>query len=153
MRLASGLLIILVGLQLAFNWHVLTAIEKTGARLWRQIAPAAKGLVPVESFAQALGLGLIWGFLPCGLVYSMLLLAASTADPVAGGIVMLAFGLGTMPAMIATGLSASKLAQFMSRKRLGAGILIVLLGIATIAMPVMQLTGSQNHSMQEHGGS
>lgn len=152
-RLASGLLIILVGLQLAFDWRILSPLETAGARLWRRIAPAAKSLVPVESAAQAVGLGMVWGFLPCGLVYSVLLLAASTANAAAGGLVMLAFGLGTMPAMIATGLSASKLAGFMNRKRRGAGILIVLIGVATIAMPVMKLTGSQDHSMQEHGGS
>ena len=105
---------------------------------------------------QALGLGLIWGWLPCGLVYSVLLLAATTTDAAAGGLVMLAFGIGTMPAMIATGVSASKIAQFMSGKRVGAGLLIVVLGLATIAMPVMKLTqsgdsmdhGSHGHMMQ-----
>ena len=145
-RLASGILIILVGLQLAFNWRILAPLESAGARIWQRIAPAAKGLVPVETNVQALGLGLIWGWLPCGLVYSVLLLAATTAEPMNGGLLMIAFGLGTMPAMIATGLSASKLAQFMSRRRVGVGLLIVLLGVATIAMPVMKLTGSQDHS-------
>ena len=75
----------------------------------------------------------------------MLLLAATTAQPAGGGLVMIAFGLGTMPAMVATGVSASKLAQFMSGKRMGAGLLIVLLGLATIAMPMMKLTGTQGH--------
>lgn len=149
-RLASGILIILIGLQLAFNWRILAPLETAGAKIWRRIAPAAKGLVPVDSSLQALGLGLIWGWLPCGLVYSVLLLAATTAEPASGGLVMIAFGLGTMPAMIATGLSASKLARFMSRKRVGIGLLIVLLGLATIAMPVMKLTGSQDHSMHQH---
>ena len=106
--------------------------------------------MPVETSAQALGLGFIWGLLPCGLVYSVLLIAATTTEPVDGALVMLAFGLGTMPAMVATGLSASKLAQFMSGKRLGAGLLIVLIGIATIAMPVIKLSGSQGHA--GHGG-
>jgi len=148
-RLASGILIILVGLQVAFGWRILSAVENAGARLWRRIAPAAKGLVPVETLVQALGLGLIWGLLPCGLVYSVLLIAASTAEPVHGGLVMIAFGLGTMPAMVATGVSASKLARFMSRKRMGAGLLIVLLGIATIAMPVMKLSSSDEP--MQHG--
>ena len=149
-RLASGILIILIGLQIAFNWRILAPLETAGAKIWQRIAPAAKGLVPVETSVQALGLGLIWGWLPCGLVYSVLLLAATTAEPANGGLVMIAFGLGTMPAMIATGLSASKLARFMSRKRVGIGLLIVLLGLATIAMPVMKLTGSQDHSMHQH---
>jgi sulfite exporter TauE/SafE len=144
-RLASGLLIVLVGLQLAFGWRILAPLENAGARLWKRIAPAAKSLVPVNSIPQAFGLGLIWGWLPCGLVYSVLLLAATTAEPGGGGLVMIAFGLGTMPAMVATGVSASKLAQFMSGKRMGAGLLIVLLGLATIAMPVMKLAGTQGH--------
>jgi len=152
-RLASGILIILVGLQLAFNWRLLAPLETAGAKIWQRIAPAAKGLVPVETLPQALGLGLIWGWLPCGLVYSVLLLAATTTDAAAGGLVMVAFGIGTMPAMIATGVSASKIAQFMSGKRLGAGLLIIVLGLATIAMPVMKLTssgGGMNHSHESH---
>lgn len=151
-RLASGLLIILVGLQVAFNWRILSVVENAGASLWRRVAPAARGLVPVETLLQALGLGLIWGLLPCGLVYSVLLLAATTAEPTSGGLVMVAFGLGTMPAMIATGVSASKLAQFMSSKRVGVGLLIVALGIATIAMPVMKLSSpadSMQHGMHQ----
>lgn len=150
-RLASGFLIILVGVQLAFNWQLLAPLEHAGAKLWKRIAPAAKGLVPVRNNAQALGLGLIWGWLPCGLVYSVLLLAATTANPADGGLVMVAFGLGTMPAMLATGLSASKLAQFMSGKRIGAGLLIILLGVATIAMPLTKLAGTQDHA--GHGTS
>mgnify|MGYP000479426361 FL=1 len=151
-RLASGALIIFVGLQLAFGWRILTPLENAGARLWKRIAPAAKGLVPVNTIPQAFGLGLIWGWLPCGLVYSVLLLAATTAEPAGGGLVMVAFGLGTMPAMIATGVSASKLAQFMSRRRVGAGLLIIALGLATIAMPVMKLSHSgepMQHDMQQ----
>ncbi|MDJ0708802.1 MAG: sulfite exporter TauE/SafE family protein [Woeseiaceae bacterium] len=151
-RLASGILIILVGAQLAFNWRILGPLENAGAKIWQRIAPAAKGLVPVDTMLQALGLGLIWGWLPCGLVYSVLLLAATTTDPMAGGFVMVAFGLGTMPAMIATGVSASKIAQFMSGKRLGAGLLIIVLGLATIAMPVMKFTSSGGGMDHSHSG-
>ncbi|MDH3490594.1 MAG: sulfite exporter TauE/SafE family protein [Gammaproteobacteria bacterium] len=143
-RLASGLLIVIVGLQVAFNWRFLAPVEKAGAKIWQRIAPAAKGLLPVTSIPKALGLGLLWGWLPCGLVYSVLLLAATTANAVNGGLVMLAFGLGTSPAMIMTGLSASKLAQFMSRKQLGAGLLIILLGLLTLAMPVMKFSASRD---------
>ena len=151
-RLASGILMILVGLQLAFGWRILAPIETAGAKIWNRIAPAAKGLVPVETLVQALGLGLIWGWLPCGLVYSVLLLAATTTEPASGALVMLTFGLGTMPAMIATGVSASKLAQFMNRRRLSAGLLIVLIGIATIVHPVMKLTSSGGGMDHAHHG-
>jgi len=149
-RFASGLLIVIVGLQVAFGWRFLAPLEKAGAHIWNRIAPAAKGLLPVTSLPKALGLGLLWGWLPCGLVYSVLLLAATTANPFAGGLVMIAFGIGTMPAMIATGISASRLSQFMSRKRLGAGLLIVVLGVLTLAMPVMKFAASNDSAPHSH---
>ena len=149
-RLASGVLIIIVGLQVAFNWRALTALENLGAVVWNRVAPRAKGLLPANTLFKAAGLGLIWGWLPCGLVYSALLLAATTAAPVSGALVMICFGIGTLPAMIASGLSASKLAAFMSRNRLGAGLLIVLLGIATLAMPILGLFGTSESGAHMH---
>ncbi|MBT8089216.1 MAG: sulfite exporter TauE/SafE family protein [Gammaproteobacteria bacterium] len=150
-RFASGLLIVIVGLQVAFNWRFLAPVEKAGAKIWQRIAPAAKGLLPVTNLPRALGLGLLWGWLPCGLVYSVLLLAATTASAVNGGLVMLAFGLGTSPAMIMTGLSASKLSQFMSRKRRGAGLLIIVIGLLTLAMPIMKFSsGSDDATHSQH---
>ena len=145
-RLASGLLIIVIGLQVAFNWRLLAPLEKIGAAIWNRLTPHARGLIPATSISSATGLGLIWGWLPCGLVYGALLLAATTADPVGGGLVMIAFGLGTMPAMIATGLSAAKLSAFMSRNHLGAGLLIVVLGAATLAMPLSKLLAEDAHT-------
>jgi len=149
-RFASGLLIVVVGLQVAFGWRFLAPVEKAGGQLWTRIAPAAKGLLPVTSTPKALGLGLLWGWLPCGLVYSVLLLAATTANALHGGLVMIAFGIGTMPAMIMTGISASRLAQFMSRKRLGAGLLIVLIGALTLAMPVMKFAAGADNATHGH---
>jgi sulfite exporter TauE/SafE len=65
---------------------------------------------------------------------------------------MTAFGVGTMPAMILTGMSASRLSQFMSRRRMGAGLLIVLIGVLTLAMPVMKFSGDPDNAMHsEHG--
>jgi sulfite exporter TauE/SafE len=150
-RLASGLLIVAVGLQVAFSWRFLAPVENAGAKIWQRVAPAAKGLLPVTTIPKALCLGLLWGWLPCGLVYSVLLLAATTASAVDGGLVMLAFGAGTSPAMIATGISASKLSQFMSRRRMGAGLLIILLGLLTLAMPVMKFSeGPDDRTHSQH---
>ena len=152
-RLVAGGIIILIGLQIAFNFRALNILERAGSTVWERISPLAGRLLPVNSLPRALGLGLLWGLLPCGLVYSVLLLAATTAEPTSGGLVMVAFGLGTMPAMIATGISASKLAQFMNGKRFGAGLLIVLLGLATIAMPVMKFTSSDEQMDHSQHGS
>jgi sulfite exporter TauE/SafE len=145
-RLLSGIVIILVGLKVAFDLKLLAVVERMGATLWSRIAPAAKGLVPVTSLPRALGLGLIWGWLPCGLVYSVLLIAATSANIAHGAMIMAAFGLGTMPAMVMTGLGAAKLSNLMRRKsaRVGLGLLIVVMGLLTIAMPVLR------QQMQHH---
>jgi sulfite exporter TauE/SafE len=144
-RLASGLLIIIVGLQVAFNWRLLAPIERVGAVIWNRLAPHARGLIPATTVLSAAGLGLIWGWLPCGLVYGALLLAATTADPVGGGLVMIAFGLGTMPAMVLSGLSAARVAAFTGRNRVAAGLLIAVLGVATMALPLMGMLAEDAH--------
>jgi sulfite exporter TauE/SafE len=140
-RLLSGAIIILVGLKVAFDSRILNIIEKMGAILWSRIAPVAQKLVPVTSVPKALGLGLVWGWLPCGLVYSVLLIAATSAQPIQGAFVMIAFGLGTLPAMLLTGLGAANVSAFMRRRetRLGMGLLIISLGVLTIAMPASRL--------------
>ena len=140
-RLLSGALIILVGLKVAFDSRILNIIEKMGTTLWSRIAPVAQRLVPVTSVPKAFGLGLVWGWLPCGLVYSVLLIAATSAQPIQGAFVMIAFGLGTLPAMLLTGLGAANVSAFMRRRetRLGMGLLIISLGVLTIAMPASRL--------------
>jgi sulfite exporter TauE/SafE len=117
---------------------LLNVVERMGGNLWSRIAPAAKKLVPVTSLPRAFGLGLLWGWLPCGLVYSVLMIAATSAQSAAGAVTMIAFGIGTMPAMVLTGLGAARLSEFMRRRstRLGMGLLIVVLGLLTIAVPL-----------------
>lgn len=140
-RLASGLLIILVGLQIAFDWRLLEFLERGGGAVWRRIAPSARSLLPVTSAPKALALGFLWGWLPCGLVYSALLIAGTSGEALNGAAVMAVFGLGTLPAMLLTGLGAAELQAFMARTwaRRGAGLLVVLMGVVTLWMPLMKL--------------
>ena len=148
--LITGTVIILIGLQVAFNWRLLNPLERMGAVLWQKLAPVAKHFVPVTSVPRAMGLGLLWGWLPCGLVYSVLLIAATSAAPLAGATTMLAFGIGTMPAMVLTGVGAAQLSAFMRRRaaRLGLGLVIVAPGVLTVAMPVSRwLSAGQHHAM------
>lgn len=139
-RMLSGVIIILVGLKVAFDLRFLNPIERMGSTLWARISPAAKRLVPVTNLPRALGLGVVWGWLPCGLVYSVLLIAATSAKPTDGAMIMVAFGIGTMPAMLMTGLGAAQMARMLQRKgaRIGLGLLIVVLGLLTIAMPLLK---------------
>jgi sulfite exporter TauE/SafE len=142
-RLLSGCIIILVGLKVAFNLRILNVIERMGGSLWSKIAPAAQRLLPVDSLPKAFGLGLVWGWLPCGLVYSVLMIAATSAEPLAGGLTMIAFGVGTMPAMVMTGIGAARMSTMLRRKgaRLGLGMLIVVLGLLTVSMPLTRVIG------------
>ena len=149
-RMLSGIIIILVGLQVAFNLRALRVIERMGGTLWAKIAPAAQKLLPIDSLPKAFGLGLIWGWLPCGLVYSVLMIAATSANPVGGAATMVAFGIGTMPAMMLSGLGAARLGVFMQRRgaRVGFGLLVVAMGLLTIAMPVSKIVATTaSHSM------
>lgn len=147
-RIASGLIIVLVGLQVAYGLRLLGPLERVGAAIWSAIAPRARRLLPATTVGRALSLGLAWGWLPCGLVYSALLLAATSANAILGGVTMIAFGIGTMPAMIASGLGALRLSELVSRNRLGAGWLIVILGLLTLALPVLTTLGI----IGSHGG-
>jgi sulfite exporter TauE/SafE len=148
-RIVGGLVIILVGLQIAFDIKLLSPLEQAGSVLWAKIAPAAKRLVPVRSMPAALALGLLWGWLPCGLVYSVLLIAAASGNAADGALTMTFFGIGTLPAMILTGVGSLKLSQLTRKSgiRTAAGLLLLALGMLTIASPLSDLfTDTDNHS-------
>ena len=151
-RLVAGLVIVLMGVQIAFGWQLLAPVEKAGSHLWRLVSPLTKRVLPVTSAARAIGLGLLWGLLPCGLVYSMLLVAMAGSDPLHGATVMIAFGIGTTPAMLVTGLGAASLSRLLSNKRraLVAGLLLVAIGVATMAMPAAKLLGPASGGHEHH---
>ena len=106
-------------------------LEKLGGRLWRKIEPFGRKLIPVTNLSQAFLFGMIWGWLPCGLVYASLALAASAGDPAKGALTMTAFGLGTLPAVMGVGIMTNWLVRLsrMRRFRHVAGIIMVLLAL------------------------
>lgn len=137
LRIVAGLLLISMGLYLGGWWSGLTRIEALGRGLWRHIQPAARRLLPVTSLPRALLLGALWGWLPCGLVYSTLLWAASQGNALDSGVLMLAFGLGTWPVLLATGLAAERLTALLRRRgvRMTGGLLVILFGLWTLPGP------------------
>jgi uncharacterized protein len=152
LRIVAGLLLICMGLYLAGWWSGLTRIEALGRGLWRHIQPLAKRLLPVTSLPQALLLGALWGWLPCGLVYSTLLWAASQGSAIDSGLLMLAFGLGTLPVLIASGLAAQRLNQWLRQRsvRMAGGVLVIIFGLWTLPGPHQAwLMGHAGHSMQQ----
>lgn len=129
LRMLTALLILLVGLRLLLSWDALAFLEKAGARLWRRVAPLAAGAARVPGLSGRALLGLCWGLLPCGLVYTLLLTAASTGQAIPGAAVMLAFGMGTLPALLGLTLWAPTLAGLVQERRYrqlaGAGMVLL----------------------------
>lgn len=137
MRVLAALLLISMGLYLAGWWSGLTRIESLGRGLWRHMQPVANRLLPVSSLPRALLLGALWGWLPCGLVYSTLLWAASQGNATHSALLMLAFGLGTWPVLLATGLAAERTSALLRKRgvRVTGGLLVILFGLWTLPGP------------------
>ncbi|RBW65918.1 sulfite exporter TauE/SafE family protein [Vibrionales bacterium C3R12] len=109
LRFLAAIFMILLAFYIGRWWHGLLVIEKLGQKLWKFISPAGKSLLPLKSSVHALPFGFIWGWLPCGLVYSTLTWSAVSGSAFDGAIIMLSFGLGTLPAMLLIGIGASYL--------------------------------------------
>lgn len=127
----ANLMLILLGLYLAGLGAAVTRIERLGATLWRGIQPWSRRLLPVTRPSQAFALGALWGWLPCGLVYSALISALASGGAIPGAFTMLAFGLGTLPNLLAMGLFARQLQGFVRNPwvRRIAGLLVAGFGI------------------------
>ena len=137
LRALAGLVLIGAAIGILFKWRPLAHIEQLGGRLWRHIAPLSRNL-SADRLSGSLLLGMLWGWLPCGMVYSMLLVAALAGTPAKGAATMLCFGLGTLPAILSAGLaSAQILSLSVGRQRLNAvfGSLLLALGIMTVIAP------------------
>jgi sulfite exporter TauE/SafE len=122
------------GLYIAGWFPRFAYIEKIGSRLWKQLEPYGRKLIPVSSRTQAYLFGMIWGWLPCGLVYAALALAATSGDIVRSGMTMLAFGLGTLPSVMGVGIMTEVLTKLsrMERAKQAIGLFLVLIALAAV---------------------
>ncbi|MDD5330365.1 MAG: sulfite exporter TauE/SafE family protein [Sulfuricella sp.] len=129
--LVANLMLVFLGLYLAGLSHAVVQIERLGGAIWQYLQPYTRKLLPVRSVGQAFGLGALWGWVPCGLVYSLLVTAMSSGSAARGGAIMLAFGVGTLPNLLAMGYFARQLKSFMQHKgvRLAAGLLVAGFGV------------------------
>lgn len=118
LQLMAGAMLILMGLYIAQWLPLLAHIERAGRPIWAAMAPLRQRFLPIDTTGKALGAGMLWGWLPCGLVYSTLTWALASADPVEGGLIMAGFGLGTLPALVVMGAAADKIAQITQKKQL-----------------------------------
>ncbi len=141
LRVTAGLLLIAMGLYLADWWRGLTTLETLGRYLWVYLQPLGKPLMPVNSIPKALLLGALWGWLPCGLVYAALATAMTQPVPLVAASSMLAFGLGTLPAVLAAGFAAQQLARALQHRQLRSGLALI-----AIVFGIWTIWGGLGHS-------
>ena len=129
--LLANLMLIALGFYLLGLTRALAFTERAGQRLWRRLQPLTKRYLPARNVRQAFPLGLLWGWLPCGLVYSALASALTAGSAGRGAALMLAFGLGTLPNLLLAGIVLARLNEFVRRPwvRTVSGLLVLGFGI------------------------
>lgn len=152
-RILLGGILMVIGLAMC-GLPLFNQLEKVGMRFWQQLAPLRKKVFPLDSLGKALVAGLLWGFLPCGLVYGALMMAmvsgtAGSQSPLNGAILMFVFGLGTLPMLLATQTIVDKLRQAIGKfhlRQVNGGLLMVA-GALIIAMPMLMHAMHSGHEM------
>jgi len=154
LRLLAGLLLVAMGLYVAGWWRGLTRLEALAMPLWHRLQPFASRLLPVHSLTGSVALGAIWGWLPCGLVYSTLAWATTSGSAVVAALGMLAFGLGTLPAMLGMTVLGERLGRLRRAAtfRYAAGVMLILFGVWT-AWAAVPLHSTGEHHAHHHGPS
>ncbi len=132
LRFIAVVLMVGLGLYLAGWWRSFAVVERMGLPLWKRLEPYAQRLLPVTSVVQAALLGLVWGWLPCGLVYAAIPLAFSADSWLEGGAVMMAFGIGTLPTLLTMGAFAGLVTRFVRRLWVRRAAGLAILGFAVV---------------------
>ena len=127
----ANVMLVMLGLYLAGIWHAVVYIERVGSFVWKRLQPFMGKLLPVKSIPRAFVVGTLWGWLPCGLVYSVLVSALASGNALHGAMLMLAFGLGTLPNLLAMGFFAQNLKFWLQKQytRFAAGMLVAGFGV------------------------
>ncbi|MFC6440088.1 sulfite exporter TauE/SafE family protein [Bowmanella sp. JS7-9] len=126
--LLSGVMLVLLGLYIGNWWRGLTHLEQLGSVLWKRLAPLSRALLPVKHLPQAYLYGVVWGWLPCGLVYSTLSWSMASGSSVDGALVMVFFGVGTLPALLTVSLLGVQLNEWVKQ-----ALIRSLIGLSLVA--------------------
>ncbi|TFV96580.1 sulfite exporter TauE/SafE family protein [Oxalobacteraceae bacterium OM1] len=130
----ANLMLVALGLYLMDVWHGVTRVEAAGKLLWSRLQPLLKHVMPADTPGKVFLLGTLWGWVPCGMVYSVLLTAMMSGSAASGAAVMMAFGLGTLPMLLALGLFGARLKTFASQRpvRVIGGAIVLAFGLLGI---------------------
>jgi sulfite exporter TauE/SafE len=133
LQLISAGIMASAGLYIAGWFPRFAYIEKVGTHFWKKIEPYGRKLIPVKNRTQAYLFGMVWGWLPCGLVYAALTLAATAGDVSKSALTMLAFGLGTLPAVMGVGIMTHVLTRLSRMQRFKQAIGLFMIVLALLA--------------------
>ncbi|MDN3454021.1 MULTISPECIES: sulfite exporter TauE/SafE family protein [unclassified Psychrobacter] len=154
-RILLGLVLVFVGVTM-LGAPFLNKLERFGMRFWQYLSPLRQKVFPLNTFPRALTAGLLWGFLPCGLVYGALLIAVVAHNPLSGAALMFVFGLGTIPMLVAThetvGWLRDKIGRFRLRQLNGAVMVLSGLAVAVVPMVMASMHGGHGdgHAQMDH---
>lgn len=137
LRAAVGVVLVFAGLRMLDRNGRLGFLGKPGATLWGVLRPLQRGLLPADNSGKRIALGMLWGWMPCGLSTTLLAAAWLQGDAVNGALTMAAFGLGTLPVMLPLTWSGVRIGQRLQQRafRTAAATLIVAAGLLTISAP------------------
>lgn len=132
---AANLVLVGMGLYLTGALRSVAVLEVAGQGLWRTLRPLASRLLAADRFGRAFAAGMVWGWVPCGMVYGVLIAALVSGSALDGAALALAFGLGTLPNLLALGWSAHAARRWLSNRavRIAAGLLVIAFGLAGLA--------------------
>jgi uncharacterized protein len=133
LQLVSALVMMSAGLYIAGWFPRFAYIEKLGRYVWKKIEPFGRKLIPVKTYSQAYWFGMVWGWLPCGLVYTALAISATTGDIARSALTMLAFGAGTLPAVMGVGIMTNLLTRLSRIQRFRQIVGLFMIALALLA--------------------
>ncbi len=145
LRLALALMMVLIGLQIAYGRAPLGALERLGDPLWRRVQRPAARLRHRAGLPARFAAGLLWALLPCGLLYGMLAAAAASGSALHGALLLVSFGLGTLPALLASAMLPARLFALAGSGRRGLGLLVAGSGLWVALMPLLLTAGAHMH--------
>lgn len=133
LQILSALIMIGAGLYIAGWFPRFAYIEKAGVYFWRKIEPFGRKLIPVKNCKNAYLFGMVWGWIPCGLVYAALALTIASGSIWQSSLTMVAFGLGTLPAVMGVGVMISVLTRLASNQRFKQIVGLIMIALALFA--------------------
>lgn len=133
LQIISAMIMTGAGLYIAGWFPRFAYIEKLGLHIWRRVEPFGRKLIPVQNYKNAYLFGMVWGWIPCGLVYAALALTVTTGSVIQSSLTMVAFGVGTLPAVMGVGVMISVLTRLAANQRFKQIVGLIMIALALLA--------------------